>query len=109
VGLCARAWGPRENGAVYARVAGCQTRCEHELSSPLTWVGLTLEELESRPLAAQDLDRVRSARSGLHRMRHILAAMRQGARFANGDLREVVLSQELDQALTLVAVTRRWP
>jgi len=75
----------------------------HELASPLTFVGLELEMLESSPLDRENRERVVSARSGLSKMREILAAMRQGARFANGDLRDVVVHEEVDQALTLVA------
>jgi len=75
----------------------------HELSSPLTFVGLELEMLETTPLDREGRERVVSARSGISKMRDILLAMRQGARFANGDLRDVVMHEEVDQALTLVA------
>ncbi len=36
-------------------------------------------------------------------MRDILQAMRQGARFSSGELRDVQLAQEIDLALTLVS------
>ncbi|MCA1827698.1 MAG: sensor histidine kinase [Myxococcales bacterium] len=75
----------------------------HELSSPLTFVGIELEMLETTPLDREGRERVVSARTGLSKMRDILVAMRQGARFANGDLRDVVMHEEVDQALTLVA------
>ena len=75
----------------------------HELSSPLTYVGVELEMLESAPLERADRERVVAARTGVSKMREILMAMRQGARFSNGDLRDVVMHEEVDQALTLVA------
>jgi signal transduction histidine kinase len=75
----------------------------HELATPLTWVSMELDALESEALPDAAKDKVRSARSGTARMRDVLSAMRQGARFASTELREVMLKQELDQALTLVA------
>ena len=75
----------------------------HELASPLTYVSLELELIEAVPLDREVRERVVSARTGVHRMTGILAAMRQGARFADGDLRDVLLRDEVDQALTLVA------
>src|SRR5207248_5266971 len=75
----------------------------HELSTPLTWVSVELESLELDALAASVREKVLAARAGTSRMREVLIAMRQGARFAGGELREVVLSQEVDLALTLVA------
>ncbi len=42
-----------------------------------------------------------------HDMREVLIAMRQGARFAGGDLREVMLSHEVALALTLVTQRMR--
>ncbi|HEY5678000.1 MAG TPA: histidine kinase dimerization/phospho-acceptor domain-containing protein, partial [Myxococcales bacterium] len=75
----------------------------HELATPLTWVSMELDALDTEPLAEAARDKVRSARSGAARMRDVLSAMRQGARFASSELRDVMLRQELDQALTLVA------
>ena len=75
----------------------------HELATPLTWVSMELDSLDTDALAEAARDRVRSARSGTARMRDVLSAMRQGARFASTELRDVMLKQELDQALTLVA------
>jgi signal transduction histidine kinase len=79
----------------------------HELSTPLTWVSVELESLEADPLAAPVRDRVLAARAGTARMREVLIAMRQGARFAGSDLREVMLSHEVDLALTLVTQRMR--
>ena len=79
----------------------------HELSTPLTWVSVELESLETDPLAASVRERVLAARAGTARMREVLIAMRQGARFAGGDLREVMLSHEVDLALTLVTQRMR--
>ncbi|OLC73215.1 MAG: hypothetical protein AUH83_12320 [Deltaproteobacteria bacterium 13_1_40CM_4_68_19] len=79
----------------------------HELSTPLTWVSVELESLETDPLAASVREKVLAARAGTARMREVLIAMRQGARFAGGDLREVMLSHEVDLALTLVTQRMR--
>jgi signal transduction histidine kinase len=79
----------------------------HELSTPLTWVSVELESLAADPLAASVKEKVLAARAGTSRMREVLIAMRQGARFAGGELREVMLSQEVDLALTLVAQRMR--
>jgi signal transduction histidine kinase len=75
----------------------------HELATPLTWVSMELDNLESEALGEAAREKVRSARAGAARMRDVLSAMRQGARFASTELRDVMLKQELDQALTLVA------
>jgi signal transduction histidine kinase len=74
----------------------------HELSTPLTWVSVELESLAADPLASAVKEKVLAARAGTARMREVLIAMRQGARFAGSELREVMLSQEMDLALTLV-------
>jgi signal transduction histidine kinase len=79
----------------------------HELSTPLTWVSVELESLEADPLAAPVRERVLAARAGTARMREVLIAMRQGARFGGNDLREVMLSHEVDLALTLVTQRMR--
>jgi len=79
----------------------------HELSTPLTWVSVELEGLELDPLAAPVREKVRAARAGTVRMREVLIAMRQGARLAGGELREVILASEVDLALTLVAQRMR--
>jgi len=79
----------------------------HELSTPLTWVSVELESLAADPLAASVKEKVLAARAGTARMREVLIAMRQGARFAGSELREVMLSQEMDLALTLVAQRMR--
>ncbi|HET9752771.1 MAG TPA: HAMP domain-containing sensor histidine kinase [Myxococcales bacterium] len=75
----------------------------HELATPLTWVSTELDSLDSDRLPEPARERIRSARSGAARMRSVLSAMRQGARFATTELREVMLRHELDQALMLVA------
>jgi len=79
----------------------------HELSTPLTWVSVELESLELDPLAASVREKVLAARAGTSRMREVLVAMRQGARFAGGEMRDVILPQEVDLALTLVAQRMR--
>jgi len=79
----------------------------HELSTPLTWVSVELESLEIDPLAASVREKVLAARAGTARMREVLIAMRQGARFAGSELREVMLPHEVDLALTLVAQRMR--
>src|SRR3954465_9708687 len=79
----------------------------HELSTPLTWVSVELESLELDPLAASVREKVLAARAGTSRMREVLFAMRQGARLAGGDLRDVMLPHEVDVALTLVAQRMR--
>jgi signal transduction histidine kinase len=79
----------------------------HELSTPLTWVSVELESLEMDPLAASVREKVLAARAGTSRMREVLIAMRQGARFAGGELREVMLPHEVDLALTLVTQRMR--
>src|SRR5204863_9604484 len=63
----------------------------HELSTPLTWVSVELESLELDPLAASVKEKVLAARAGTSRMREVLVAMRQGARFAGGEMRDVIL------------------
>src|SRR5204863_3850433 len=63
----------------------------HELSTPLTWVSVELESLELDPLAASVREKVLAARAGTSRMREVLVAMRQGARFAGGEMRDVIL------------------
>jgi signal transduction histidine kinase len=79
----------------------------HELSTPLTWVSVELESLEADPLAAPVREKVLAARAGTARMREVLIAMRQGARLGGGDLREVMLSHEVDLAITLVTQRMR--
>ena len=75
----------------------------HELSTPLTWVSVELESLEHDPLAASVREKVSAARNAAARMREVLIAMRQGARFAGSELRDVMLPQEVDLAATLVS------
>jgi len=75
----------------------------HELATPLTWVSMELETLETDPRAAAVRERVRSARTGMARMRDVLVAMRQGARLSSTELRDGALVNVVDQALTLVA------
>jgi signal transduction histidine kinase len=79
----------------------------HELSTPLTWVSVELESLETDPLAASVREKVLAARAGTARMREVLIAMRQGARFAGDEMRDVMLPNEVDLALTLVAQRMR--
>src|SRR2546427_1550777 len=74
----------------------------HELSTPLTWVAVELESLELDPLAAPVREKVLAARAGASRMREVLVAMRQGARFAGGEMCDVMLPHEVDLALKLV-------
>ena len=75
----------------------------HELSTPLTWVSVELESLEHDTLPAAIQEKVANARAATARMRELLIAMRQGARFASTELRDVMLPQEVDLSLTLVA------
>ena len=79
----------------------------HELATPLTWVAVELESLEGDALGPGPREKVRNARLAAARMREILIAMRQGARFASSELREVMLAHEVDLALTLVAQRMR--
>ncbi len=75
----------------------------HELSTPLTCVAVELESLEHDTLPEPVREKVTGARAAAARMREVLIAMRQGARFASTELRDVVLPQEIDLALRLVA------
>jgi C4-dicarboxylate-specific signal transduction histidine kinase len=75
----------------------------HELSTPLTWVSVELESLEHETLSDPIREKVANARAATARMREILIAMRQGARFASTELRDVILPQEVDLSLTLIA------
>ncbi|HTO99702.1 MAG TPA: ATP-binding protein [Myxococcales bacterium] len=79
----------------------------HELSTPLTCVAVELESLEHDPLPAPTREKVAAARAAAARMREVLIAMRQGARFASSELREVMLPQEVDLAATLVSQRMR--
>src|SRR5437016_4988419 len=79
----------------------------HELSTPLTWVAVELESLELDPLAAPVREKVLAARAGASRMREVLVAMRQGARFAGGEMCDVMLPHEVDLALKLVSQRMR--
>src|SRR3989442_7349159 len=72
----------------------------HELSTPLTWVSVELESLEADPLAAPVRERVLAARAGTARMREVLIAMRQGARFAGRVLCDAMAPQPVAPALT---------
>jgi signal transduction histidine kinase len=75
----------------------------HELSTPLTWVSVELESLEHDTLTGPAREKVMAARAATGRMREVLIAMRQGARFAGNEMRDVMLPQEVDLALTLVS------
>ena len=75
----------------------------HELSTPLTWVSVELESMEHDVLTPPVREKVTAARAATSRMREVLIAMRQGARFAGTELRDVMLPQEVDLALTLVS------
>jgi signal transduction histidine kinase len=75
----------------------------HELSTPLTWVSVELESLEHDSLAAPVREKVVAARNATARMREVLIAMRQGARFAGNELRDVMLPDEVELAVTLVS------
>src|SRR5207253_6216393 len=79
----------------------------HEQPTPLPGVRVELESLEMAPLAASVREKLLAARAGTARMREVLIARRQGARFAGGELREVMLCHEIDLALTLVAQRMR--
>jgi len=74
----------------------------HELSTPLTWVSVELESLEHDSLSPALQEKVSNARAATARMREVLIAMRQGARFASTELRDVMLPQEVDLSLRLV-------
>jgi signal transduction histidine kinase len=72
----------------------------HELANPLA---AAMNELALAADALPDAARpLRGAETALRRMRAILDAMRRGARFADGDQREVDLNAEVDAALVLL-------
>ena len=75
----------------------------HELANPLTTVSLELDILDEKQLPLEAREKLRSVRLGVARMRDILLAMKQGARFSSGEVREVQLHAEVDLALTLVS------
>src|SRR5678810_256596 len=75
----------------------------HELSNPLTYVLLELEMLKESARDPALRGRLTTVHEGVQRMSSVLSAMRQGARFSGGDLRTLKISEQLDQALTLVA------
>jgi signal transduction histidine kinase len=79
----------------------------HELSTPLTWVAVELESLEHDSLTPPVREKVAAARAATARMREVLIAMRQGARFASSELRDVMLPEEVDLAATLVSQRMR--
>ena len=74
----------------------------HELANPLTSVSLEIDALESLMKPGDHLRHLRNAQTGLTRMRAILDAMKRGARFSDGDQREVELPLEIEEALVLL-------
>ena len=74
----------------------------HELASPLTSISLELDVIEALIMPGEHTRHLRSAQQGLSRMRSILDAMRRGARFSDGDQREVDLLLEIEEALVLL-------
>jgi signal transduction histidine kinase len=74
----------------------------HELANPLTAVSLELDAIDTLIEPGEHTGHVRNAQQGLSRMRSILDAMRRGARFSDGDQREVDLLLEIEEALVLL-------
>jgi signal transduction histidine kinase len=74
----------------------------HELATPLTSVSLELDALEATAPPGEHARYLRSAQTGLLRMRSILEAMKRGARVADGDQRDVELPLEIEEALVLL-------
>ena len=73
----------------------------HELSQPLAYVAAELDLLHDAPLPAPAAEGLRAAEAGVSRMRAIFESMRNGARFDDGERRDVELAGELDAALAL--------
>jgi len=74
----------------------------HELANPLTSVSLELDAIDALLKPGEHTRHLRNAQQGLSRMRSILEVMRRGARFSDGDQREVDLLLEIEEALVLV-------
>jgi signal transduction histidine kinase len=72
----------------------------HELSNPLSSMGLQLEMLEKDPGLVQG--RIAMLRRQTERMKNILEAMRNGAKIDSGERRLVELTREADLAFTLL-------
>ncbi|HKC61194.1 MAG TPA: ATP-binding protein [Myxococcales bacterium] len=74
----------------------------HELANPLTSVSLEIEAADALLRPGEHTRHMHNALQGLSRMRSILEAMRRGARFSDGDQREVDLLLEIEVALVLL-------
>ncbi len=74
----------------------------HELANPLTSVSLELDAIDALVEPGEHVRHLRNAQLGLSRMRSILEAMRRGARFSDGDQRDVDLLLEIEEALVLL-------
>jgi len=74
----------------------------HELANPLTAAALELDAIETLVKPGEYTRHLRGAQQAVSRMGSILGAMRRGARFSDGDQREVDLSLEIEEALVLL-------
>lgn len=74
----------------------------HELANPLTSVSLELDAMDAVLEPGEHTRYMRNAQVGLSRMGAILGAMKRGARFSDGDQREVELPLEIEEALVLL-------
>ena len=74
----------------------------HELANPLTAVSFELDALGELLGQGEHTGHLRNAQEGVLRMGSILGAMKRGARFSDGDQREVDLLLEIEQALLLL-------
>jgi len=74
----------------------------HELANPVTAVSIELDTLEVLLKRGEHTAHLRNAQQGLLRMSSILGAMKRGARFSDGDQREVDVLLEIEEALVLL-------
>jgi len=74
----------------------------HELANPLTALALELDAIETVVKPGEHTRHLRGAQQAVSRMGSILGAMRHGARFSDGDQREVDLPSEIEETLVLL-------
>jgi signal transduction histidine kinase len=74
----------------------------HELANPLTALALELDAIETLVKPGEHVRHLRGAQQAVSRMGSILGAMRRGARFSDGDQRDVDLSLEIEETLVLL-------